>query len=98
VGPIPDLEEAAVTEETRTDLDPPTHHRLLLGAVLAGVAGLAWASGAVVGAALSAGGLVPWLRQVGTRADTLRRRWAPGGAGPGAHTWPPRRPTSANAG
>jgi hypothetical protein len=88
-----------VTDVRTLDHDSPGPRRLLLGGVvLAGVAGLAWASGAVVGAAMSAGGLLPWLRQVGARADEIRRRWAPGPATPGSHAWPPHRSTPANAG
>jgi hypothetical protein len=84
-----------VTDELDTDHDSPASYRLLLaGAVLAGVGFLAWACGAVVGAALSAGGVLPWLRQLGTRAETLRRRWAPGPAAVGSHAWPPPEPAT----
>jgi hypothetical protein len=67
-----------VTDEPCLDHGSPAQRRLLLDAtVLVGVTGVAWACGALLGAAIGAGGLRPALHQVGDRADRVRQRWVP---------------------
>ncbi|MEN3359323.1 MAG: hypothetical protein V7637_3305 [Mycobacteriales bacterium] len=67
-----------MTDEPCLDHGSPAQHRLLLdGTVLLGVTGIAWTCGALLGAAIGAGGLRPALHQVGERADRARQRWAP---------------------
>jgi hypothetical protein len=82
-----------VTDEICLDHGSPAQHRLLLdGAVLLGVTGMAWACGALLGAAIGAGGLGPALHRVGERADHVRQRWVPQRTvGLVASQWPPER-------
>lgn len=82
-----------MTDEPCPDHGSPAQHRLLLdGAVLLGVSGMAWACGALLGAAIGAGGLRPALHQFGERADDVRRRWVPTRTvGLVASEWPSER-------